>query len=1041
MKQIPLTKIGFFNPGRLNDEEIEQMFITRVPFFEYLFKKIIEEKPDSIPQHYLVIGQRGMGKTSLLIRIAAELRKKPYSNSYIALTFPEEQYNVDRLSKFWLNCMDALADALDKENNKDILKALDSEISELAKNRNTGAAAILESFKKWTQKIKRRPVLLVDNLNLIFDKINKEEQHQLRAVLMSAGSPILVGASATTIDQTVDYGAPFYDAFQISYLKKLSFEESLDVLINLARITGNKDFESKMYQHRGRLEALYQLTGGTPRTIAVLFPLIQGGFSEKIQTDLDALLDTVTPLYKARFEELAPQLQVVLDAVALHWDPINLEQLRTITQLENAQLSPQLKRLVDVGWLQKLDAYNAKGGAYELSERFFNIWYLMRRSSRRMKRELYCLTKFLESFYGENLKDLAKERLNSKCEDANHIALDLALAEAVRDKKISKQLKDKSYKTLFNIGSKDRDVLKQFTIPENITNKRISDLWEESNRFYKKGKFTNSIKSLLEILNIDETDKKAWKNLGNIYQENLGRYKESEDAYKKAISFNEEDSDTWCELGNLYQDELKKYAQAEEAYKKAISIDKNFAFPWYGLGNLYHNYLLRYRESEEAYKKAISMDPEACYAWYGLGNLYQYELGRYSEAEEAYKKAISLDEKDGDPWYGLGSLYQYELERYSEAEEAYKKAISLDEKDGDSWYGLGNLYQNKLGRYSEAEEAYKKAISLDEKDGDPWHGLGSLYQNKLGRYSEAEEAYKKAISLNDKDSDLWHGLGNLYQYELNRYKESEEAYKKAISLDKKFVYSWYGLGNLYQYELNRYNESEEAYKKAISLDEKYAFPWDALGKLYQDKLKKYNEAEEAYKKAISLDESNSFFWNTLGNLYQDYLHRYSEAEIAYQKAIKSDSSNPSPKYNLVFLWRDKMDRINDARVLFDSIKRDDELNDSHYLNEALFAFYDTNIGIAESFLQKAIDIIKDEKLPNVTEDDWYRAASIIIKLGYGETLLKIFTENQWNIIMRPFYVAIEGLTNKDEELFLNSVAAEVREPALIIMDLMRNYMK
>ena len=42
MKQLPLTKIGFFNPGRLTDEEIEQSFISRIPFFEYLFKKIID---------------------------------------------------------------------------------------------------------------------------------------------------------------------------------------------------------------------------------------------------------------------------------------------------------------------------------------------------------------------------------------------------------------------------------------------------------------------------------------------------------------------------------------------------------------------------------------------------------------------------------------------------------------------------------------------------------------------------------------------------------------------------------------------------------------------------------------------------------------------------------------------------------------------------------------------------------------------------------------------------------------------------------------
>src|SRR6218665_160616 len=303
MKEIvPLTRIGFFNPGRLTDEEIELTFVTRILFFQHLFKKLVSEKPDSIPQHYLMIGQRGMGKTTILLRIAAELRKKEYADKFIPLTFPEEQYNIDRLSKFWLNCLDALADALDKENKNEFAQALDREIAGITKNKNQQNQEIYTIFKKWIEKLQRRPVLLVDNLNLIFDKISTEEQHQLRAILMSKNAPVLLGASATTIDDTSDYGAPFYDAFQIHYLKKLTFEESIEVLKNLAKITGKQDFATTIDQYKGRIGSLYQLTGGTPRTIAMLFPLIQDGFSMEVQSDLDAILDMVTPLYKARFE-------------------------------------------------------------------------------------------------------------------------------------------------------------------------------------------------------------------------------------------------------------------------------------------------------------------------------------------------------------------------------------------------------------------------------------------------------------------------------------------------------------------------------------------------------------------------------------------------------------------------------------------------------------------------------------------------------------------------------------------------------------------
>lgn len=861
MKQvtIPLTKIGFFNPGRFTDAEIEQSFITRIPFFEFLFKKIIAEKADSIPQHYLIIGQRGMGKTSLLVRIAAELRKSPYRDSFIPLSFPEEQYNVDKLSKFWLNCLDALADALDKENNTTELSALDAEINILSKNNNAEASFIYEKFKGWTAKINRRPILLVDNLNLIFAKISKEEQHQLRAILMSKNAPILVGASATSIEETIDYGAPFYDAFQISYLKKLSFQESLDVLLNLAKITGNNNFEKNVHKHKGRLEALYQLTGGTPRTLAILFPLIQDGFSESIQTDLDALLDVITPLYKAKFEELSPQLQVVLDAVALHWDPMNLEQLRKVTHLENAQLSPQLKRLIDIGWLQKLDAYKAKGGAYELTERFFNVWYLMRRSSRRQKRELYCLTKFLESFYGNDLQEIAKIRILSKCESANHITLDLALADAVNDKDVAGNLRKRSYERLLDMSIDNEDILNNFTIPDEFVKIKIIELVNEAKEMLSKNKYNDAIIICDKIAKLSGESK----------------------------------------LGFVVQ---------------------------------------------------------------GCVNAAQQ---KYLDAEQAFKKSLEL-ENDDDVWRILGDLYMDNLKNLSEAKNAYINATEINDKNVDAWMRLGSIYFNN--DWVKTKIAYKKVIEIDNNNYKAWVGLGGAYYF-LKKFEKSSNALREAIKINDSNPELLSILGD-----------------------------------------------------------------------FQIFLKNYKEAETLLKRLIEIEPNNSLALDSLGNLYRDYLHKYLEAEGAYKNSIQADSNNADAKNNLVILWRDKMKKIKEAKDLFTSIVIDNEILDRHYLNEAIFAFYENNEGTANDFIEKALDVI-EENLPENTQDDWYRAAAVIIKLGYGNNLLQVFANTGHNIILRPFYVAIEALNLKGEELFLNSIAAEIREPAKKILELMKSYME
>jgi AAA ATPase domain len=489
------SQISIYNPGRLSDEEIERIFITRRGMFQYLFDLLVAERPGSIPQHHLVIGERGMGKSTLLHRLAAEFRKQPHREAFLPLTFPEDQYNIDRLSKFWLNCLDALADALDRKGEQAPLAELDADIDRWQKQgKHIGAMEMYGHFEDWSKRLGRRVVLLVDNLNLIFNKISREEQHQLRAILMKNGAPILVGASAHSIEDVVDYGAPFYDAFKIQTLKKLSFDEVLETLKNLAEITNNTPFINELYAHRGRLRALYQLTGGTPRTLTMLYPLIREGFSISIQTDLEALMDMATSLYKSRFEELPDQMQVVLDAIAMHWDPAHLEALREITHLENAQLSPQIKRLYDTGWINRLDAYKAKGNAYEISERFFNIWYLMRRSNRRKTKELVCFTKFLEMMYGEELLNVARKMIGADLSTPDHAGLQLAMADAVKDRHLAKQLRENSYKALLGFAKNDPKILNNFDISKIEMDIRDNNLVSDFESGYSVKKYSPKVK-------------------------------------------------------------------------------------------------------------------------------------------------------------------------------------------------------------------------------------------------------------------------------------------------------------------------------------------------------------------------------------------------------------------------------------------------------------------------------------------------------------------------------------------------------------------
>ncbi|MBP6624286.1 MAG: tetratricopeptide repeat protein [Chitinophagaceae bacterium] len=919
-KPISLSQIGLYNPQRVSDEISESLFVARTKVFDFLMQKITQEKPNSIAQHYLIIGQRGMGKTTLLKRIEVALRKSPYKEHFVPLLFPEEQYNLKHLAEFWLNSLDALADTLEVENSKEV-SSLDKEIEELAtiKNNDEVASKAFKLLLATSKKMKRRPVLLIDNLSLIFDRLKEEQQFVLRAQLMSNGAPIIMGASAVVIEDTFKYAAPFYDAFQILHLAKLTFTELIEILNNLASLTHSDDVLPIIQKEIARLKTIFELTGGNPRTVTMLFKLIVKGMTEEINDDLEALLDEATPLYKARFEELALQMQIVLDAIALNWDPIDMKLLVKETGYKNTHLSPILKRLIDVGWIERITAFKSKGDAFQISERFFNIWFVMRRGSRRQKKYLYCLSRFLETYYGPNIDEYANERLTKESDQEVFYATNLALAQVVNNKSLSAELEQRSLDKLRSMAESDPEIYTRYDI-------------------VREG---------------DAVDLSAEQQVGK---------------WLALIKQEPKNATYYYELGRVYNNLLENYPEAEKAILKAIDLNKNYSRAWNGLGNIYSTSFFE----------------------------------RYTEAEEAYLKAIELDDKDAWPWVNLGILYQVHFQKYQEAENAYKKAIELDNKDSAFWFNLGKLYQEHFQKYEEAEMAYKKAIELDNKFSYPWNGLGNLYTNHFQKYEEAEMAYKKAIEL-----------------------------------DNKFSYPWNGLGNLYTNHFQKYEEAEMAYKKAIELDNKNSFPWNGLGTLYHDKLEWNEEAEKCYLKAIALDEKEPFAWGNLSLLYQYKLKDYDKLERNYLRAIVLDNNDTAIKLKLIYLYRDKLNKLNEAEKLFTEIENDITKDDSYFLNKSLFALYNNNQGIAKEFLLQAFEQI-DKRLPTQTQNDWWRYGAAVNQLKQGLWFTNIMEETGYNIYLSPFYVALLAMQEKDREGFLLSKAAELREPAKQLIELMEN---
>ena len=193
MTDTGLHGIAIYNPALLSKDELKRNFIARSALLNNLMDSLKREKLGSAPQHRLIIGLRGMGKTTLLRRFALAVEEDATLNQqWLPLTFPEEQYNVSKLADLWLNSLDALGDMLETSGDTQAAEKLDELISSLPKN---DSELICKTLLNEAKKHGKRLLLMIDNIDLIFDRL-KDEQWALRETLQAQTDLLIIGGSS-----------------------------------------------------------------------------------------------------------------------------------------------------------------------------------------------------------------------------------------------------------------------------------------------------------------------------------------------------------------------------------------------------------------------------------------------------------------------------------------------------------------------------------------------------------------------------------------------------------------------------------------------------------------------------------------------------------------------------------------------------------------------------------------------------------------------------------------------------------------------------
>lgn len=409
MTDLPLHGIAVYNPDLWSKEELKRYFIARSGLLARIIEDLRRERPGSPPQHRLILGHRGMGKTTLLRRIGYAVEDDAELNrQWLPLTFPEEQYNIVHPADLWLNSLDAISDYMERTGNTAEADAIDTLVAAIPR---TDAKQAQQALLDTAKRLDKRLLLLIDNIDLVLDRL-RDKQWELRETLQSEPTLMIIGASSRAVEASYKYDAAFYDFFRIDELKGLSEEEMRATLLHLAKLNNAEQVIRIIDNDPARIKTLHTLTGGNPRTAVMLYGVLSQGFEGDVRSDLEGLLDKVTPLYKARFEELPEQAQQVVDALAIHWYPASANLLAGKLAWEVNTVSAQLNRLTNLGVVEKVQVYGSKRAAFQISERFFNIWYLMR-ASRRLRRKLVWLIHFCHLLFAAEKKMTATIETNA----------------------------------------------------------------------------------------------------------------------------------------------------------------------------------------------------------------------------------------------------------------------------------------------------------------------------------------------------------------------------------------------------------------------------------------------------------------------------------------------------------------------------------------------------------------------------------------------------------------------------------------------------
>ena len=399
-----------FNPGMFqSDQEVVDQFVVRNRELDTVLEILQGNIESPSCQHVLVVAPRGRGKTMLLARAAAELRTKDkFSRFLLPVRFMEESHEIFNVADFWLETLFHLAreSAASHPELAQELRETHSDLSGRWRERTLGdhaRAVVLNA----AERIDRKLVLMVENLQTLCGSVDDDFGWQLRASLQSESQIMMLASATSRFEGLEDAEEPFFELFRVIDLTPLTTEECR----RLWQTVSGDQVSAR------DVRPLEILTGGNPRLLVVAASFAEHRSLRALMEELVRLIDEHTEYFRGHLEVLPKSERRVYIAIMDLWQPSSTGEIAERARMDVRVVSTMLGRLIDRGAVMPDPSTGRKKRLYSAAEPLYTIYYKLRRE-RDEAAVVESLIRFMVSFYDISVLYPVFDRLWSDVKDS-----------------------------------------------------------------------------------------------------------------------------------------------------------------------------------------------------------------------------------------------------------------------------------------------------------------------------------------------------------------------------------------------------------------------------------------------------------------------------------------------------------------------------------------------------------------------------------------------------------------------------------------------